>query len=142
MSQDIVMVENYIAGAFTPPSTVQYLDVENPADMKTIGKVGVSNAKDVDAAVAAAKAAFPAWSGTTIKARAAIVSVLYSLTVSGYIVRCVSCLYYHFVLMNILLFTIITTSDDEIPRLGSGACSRIGRAHCQGERKEHYRSIG
>jgi acyl-CoA reductase-like NAD-dependent aldehyde dehydrogenase len=39
-----------------------------------IGRVGVSNAADVDLAVSVAKDALPAWSTLTMKARAAIVS--------------------------------------------------------------------
>jgi acyl-CoA reductase-like NAD-dependent aldehyde dehydrogenase len=71
---DITQVHNYIGGKFVPPSSGAYLDVENPATLETIGKVYISTAKDVDLAVSTAKAAFPAWSSLTIKARAAMVS--------------------------------------------------------------------
>jgi hypothetical protein len=70
----IVTVDNYIGGKFVAPSSGEYLNVVNPSTMQTIGRVGVSNSVDVDEAVAMAKAAFPAWSRLTIKARAAIVS--------------------------------------------------------------------
>ena len=72
----VTVVDNYIGGKFAQPSSGEYLDVENPADGHVIGKCGVSNKDDVDTAVAAAEAAFPAWSAMTIKARAAIVSSL------------------------------------------------------------------
>ena len=75
MNGNTVTVDNYIDGKFVVPSTNEYLDVANPADLNVIGKVGVSSSKDVDDAVAAAAAAFPAWSSLTIKARATIVSV-------------------------------------------------------------------
>lgn len=74
MNGNVVTVDNYIGGKFLPPSTQEYLDVSNPADFHTIGKVGISNTKDVADAVDTAAAAFPAWSSKTIKARAAIVS--------------------------------------------------------------------
>jgi acyl-CoA reductase-like NAD-dependent aldehyde dehydrogenase len=71
---DITQVHNYIGGKFVPSSSGEFLDVESPATLATIGKVGVSNAKDVDLAVSTAQAAFPAWSSLTVKARAAMVS--------------------------------------------------------------------
>lgn len=73
MNGNVVTVDNYIAGAFVPPSTGSYLDVADPADNHTVGKVGISNTADVNDAVAAAEAAFASWSSKTIKARAAIV---------------------------------------------------------------------
>lgn len=73
---DTTEVHNYIGGKFVPPSSGEFLDVENPANLATIGKVGISNTKDVDLAVSTAKAAFPAWSSLTIKARAAMVSIV------------------------------------------------------------------
>jgi len=66
-------VDNYIAGSRSPPSTGEYLNVINPANFQVEGRVAVSNTKDVQDAVAAAEAAFPAWSSRTIKARAAMV---------------------------------------------------------------------
>lgn len=72
-------VDNYIAGSHTPPSSGEYLDVVNPADHTVEGRVGISNIKDVQDAVAAAEAAFPAWSSRTIKARAALVRFQYTL---------------------------------------------------------------
>lgn len=75
----MITVDNYISGKFVAPSTGEYLDVLNPADSKTIGKVGLSCAKDVDEAVDAAEAAFPAWSSLTIKARAAIMMRFHAL---------------------------------------------------------------
>lgn len=73
MNGNIVTVDNYVAGKFVPPSTGDYLDVVDPADFHTVGKVGISNTADVNEAVSAAEAALPSWSSKTIKARAAIV---------------------------------------------------------------------
>ena len=67
------VIDNYIAGSHSPPSSGEYLDVINPATFQVVGRVAISNTKDVQDAVAAAEAAFPAWSGKTIKARAAMV---------------------------------------------------------------------
>jgi acyl-CoA reductase-like NAD-dependent aldehyde dehydrogenase len=74
MNGDVVTVDNYIGGTFVAPSAGEYLDVTNPANLHTVGKVGISKSDDVMAAVTAAEAAFPAWSRLTIKARASIVS--------------------------------------------------------------------
>ena len=48
------------------------MDVENPRHGAVMGRVAMGEAVDVDAAVAAAKAAFPAWRDTPPKARALI----------------------------------------------------------------------
>ena len=66
-------VDNYIAGSQSPPSSGEYLDVVNPATFQVVGRVAISSTRDVQDAVAAAEAAFPAWSSKTIKARAAMV---------------------------------------------------------------------
>ncbi|HSP17302.1 MAG TPA: CoA-acylating methylmalonate-semialdehyde dehydrogenase [Thermoanaerobaculia bacterium] len=62
-------VRNYIGGQFVDGNGVQYLDVTNPADGSVISRVPLSGSSDVDRAVQAARKAFPAWSGTTIKDR-------------------------------------------------------------------------
>lgn len=72
-------IHNYINAEYVPPETGKYHPVENPATGDTIGQVGVSSAKDVDDAVKAAEAAFPAWSKLTVKARAAIMMKFHTL---------------------------------------------------------------
>jgi aldehyde dehydrogenase (NAD+) len=52
---------HFIAGAFTKPSTTM-IDVMNPANGALLARVSQGSAADVDAAVKAARAAFPAWS--------------------------------------------------------------------------------
>ena len=61
-------VRNYIGGAFVD-ADADHLDVFNPADGRVISRVPLSAYADVDRAVAAAKAAFPAWSARPIKER-------------------------------------------------------------------------
>lgn len=62
-------VQNYINGQFVDASTNRSLDVISPVDGNKLSTVPLSGSKDLDAAVKAAKAAFPAWSRTPIKER-------------------------------------------------------------------------
>lgn len=55
---------NFIGGKFAPPAGGQYFDDINPATEEVIAEVPDSDAADVDRAVDAARAAFPAWSRT------------------------------------------------------------------------------
>ena len=61
-------VRNYIGGAFVD-ADADHLDVFNPANGRVISRVPLSAYADVDRAVAAAEAAFPAWSAIPIKER-------------------------------------------------------------------------
>jgi malonate-semialdehyde dehydrogenase (acetylating)/methylmalonate-semialdehyde dehydrogenase len=63
-------VKNYVGGEWTLSSSKEWVPVTNPATGDKIGDVPVGNAADVDAAVAAAKKAFPAWSQTPPAQRA------------------------------------------------------------------------
>jgi malonate-semialdehyde dehydrogenase (acetylating)/methylmalonate-semialdehyde dehydrogenase len=78
-----IQVNNFINNLMVPPSSGQYLNVENPCDLTVCAEVAVSNAADVAAATAAASAAFPAWSGLTMKARAAIMMNFHHLIKSN-----------------------------------------------------------
>ena len=55
------LLGNYIGGSWVPSVSTSELDVTNPADGKVLARVPLSVADDVDAAVRAARAAFPAW---------------------------------------------------------------------------------
>ncbi|MCA0043803.1 aldehyde dehydrogenase family protein [Celeribacter litoreus] len=55
----------YIDGAWLPSKGGTFADVINPATEEVFAEVAMGTAADVDAAVAAAKAAFPAFSRTT-----------------------------------------------------------------------------
>ena len=58
----IMNIRNYIDGAFSDPVGGQFLDNIDPSTGNAYGLIPRSQAADVDLAVAAAKAAFPAWS--------------------------------------------------------------------------------
>ncbi len=62
--------DNFIAGEFRAPQSSEYLPVLSPYTGKGIGEVALSNASDIEAVVAAAHAAFPAWRATPSKERA------------------------------------------------------------------------
>jgi aminomuconate-semialdehyde/2-hydroxymuconate-6-semialdehyde dehydrogenase len=53
---------NFIGGAFVPPHSGEYFDDINPATADVIATIPDSEERDVDDAVRAGKAAFPAWS--------------------------------------------------------------------------------
>jgi malonate-semialdehyde dehydrogenase (acetylating) / methylmalonate-semialdehyde dehydrogenase len=55
------LLGNYINGDWRPAVTAEQLDVTNPATGELLARVPLSGAADVDAAVAAARAALPAW---------------------------------------------------------------------------------
>ena len=64
------VLENFIHGSWTRSSSTTLLDVKNPATGAVLARVPLSTAGDVDAAVQAAQAAFPAWSNTPAVQRA------------------------------------------------------------------------
>ncbi len=57
-------ITHYIGGARSAGTSPRAQDVTNPATGAITGRVSLANAADVDAAVAAAQAAFPAWADT------------------------------------------------------------------------------
>ena len=59
---DVSTIENYVNGQRVAPSSDRTQNVYNPATGKNTSIVTMSTAADVDAAVEAASAAFPAWS--------------------------------------------------------------------------------
>lgn len=61
-------VRNYVGGTFVT-SDVPVTDVYDPSDGTLISKVPMSSAREVDAAVESAEAAFPGWAATPIKER-------------------------------------------------------------------------
>jgi len=62
-------LENYIGGNLIAPLDGRFIDNINPATGEVYGQVPDSNEKDVDAAVQAAKTAFPIWSTTPVEVR-------------------------------------------------------------------------
>ena len=62
-------IRNYINGAFSDPVGGQFLDNIDPSTGNAYGLIPRSQAADVDLAIAAAKAAFPAWSSLSAAER-------------------------------------------------------------------------
>ena len=73
---DVQTLDNFIGGRWVKARTTEYFDVHNPAVGEVIGRTPLSTRADVDAAVDAARAAFPAWRDTPVNQRA---QVLYKL---------------------------------------------------------------
>ncbi|MEE1752482.1 aldehyde dehydrogenase family protein [Streptomyces sp. SP18CS02] len=66
----------YIGGAWRPAAGAGTIAVVNPANEQVIAHVPAGTAEDVDAAVRAARAAFPAWAATPPAERAARLAAL------------------------------------------------------------------
>lgn len=62
-------MQNFINGRFTDIDSTRLLTITSPTDGRELALMPCSTAADLDAAVNAAKAAFPAWSQTPIKER-------------------------------------------------------------------------
>lgn len=62
----------YIDGAWVDPAELKTVDVINPATEDVIGQVAMGSSADVDRAVAAARAAFPAFAATSREDRMAL----------------------------------------------------------------------
>ena len=63
-------LNHWIAGAESPPASDRWLDVFDPATAQPFARVAAGDANDVDRAVSAATAAFPAWSALPNSERA------------------------------------------------------------------------
>jgi aldehyde dehydrogenase (NAD+) len=62
--------QNFIAGAWSAPASGEYFENRNPADTRDlIGRFPLSNAADVDRAVASAQRGFESWRRTPAPAR-------------------------------------------------------------------------
>ena len=64
------LLDNYVAGRWTPATGDDALDVTNPATGETLARVPLSAAADLDAAVSAARAALPEWRAVSAIGRA------------------------------------------------------------------------
>jgi malonate-semialdehyde dehydrogenase (acetylating)/methylmalonate-semialdehyde dehydrogenase len=71
-----VTARNWIGGQWRDAHSGNSIEVVNPRHGKEMGEVVWSDQADIDAAVAAAKAAFPGWKATPLKER---VQVMYRL---------------------------------------------------------------
>jgi aminomuconate-semialdehyde/2-hydroxymuconate-6-semialdehyde dehydrogenase len=72
-------IANYIGGLLQPPIGNKYIPNFNPATGEVYSHTPDSDANDVEAAVAAAKAAFPAWSVTSTEDRFKILNKIAQL---------------------------------------------------------------
>ncbi|MFE1801663.1 aldehyde dehydrogenase family protein [Streptomyces sp. NPDC059517] len=72
----------YIDGAWRPAAGTDTIAVVNPADEQLIAHVPAGTIEDVDAAVRAARAAFPAWAATPPTERAARIAALRDVLVA------------------------------------------------------------
>jgi aminomuconate-semialdehyde/2-hydroxymuconate-6-semialdehyde dehydrogenase len=72
-------LENYIGGNFVAPINNQYLDCINPATAEVFSQIPDSNEADVQAAVDAAKKAFPLWSVRPVEERFKILNKIAEL---------------------------------------------------------------
>ncbi len=70
VAASVEVLENYVGGRWTPSQTTSFADVHNPARGEVIAKAPLSTRADLDAAVAAAARAFPAWRDTPVVVRA------------------------------------------------------------------------
>jgi aminomuconate-semialdehyde/2-hydroxymuconate-6-semialdehyde dehydrogenase len=70
---------NFINGVFAPPRSGEYFDDINPATAEVIAQIPDSDGRDIDDAVGAAKAAFPAWSRTPAAERSNVLLKLADL---------------------------------------------------------------
>ena len=67
---DAPLLRNFIGGSWVAAAAAEQVEVRNPARGVLLAKTPLSTAKDVDAAVRAASAAYPAWSETPPVVRA------------------------------------------------------------------------
>ncbi|MBA0050593.1 aldehyde dehydrogenase family protein [Streptomyces sp. AJS327] len=67
----------YIDGEWRPATSTDTIEDRNPADGTLLGTVPAGGPADVDAAVAAARAAFPGWAATPPSRRAELLAALH-----------------------------------------------------------------
>ena len=69
----------YINGKWTPPSIPKDLEVINPSNEEAFAVISLGGSADTNAAVQAARQAFPAWSKTTKDDRIVLLEKLYEI---------------------------------------------------------------
>ncbi len=63
------ITKHFINGDFVESHGIAVAEVHNPTNNEPIGRVTMGDAIDAERAIAAAKAAFPGWSRTTLDER-------------------------------------------------------------------------
>ena len=79
VNSELVGIDSWIGGEVRATTSGRSGMVWNPATGKPLARVNFATAEDVDAAVAAAKAAFPAWRATSLSQRSEILFKLRTL---------------------------------------------------------------
>ena len=74
--------EFYINGQWVAPSSPRNMDVINPSNEEVCAVISLGDQADTDAAVAAARNAFPGWSQTPLEERIALLEKLLEIYVS------------------------------------------------------------
>jgi len=74
----------YINGEFVTPHGTERFDLFNPATARVMGQVRLADAVDAERAIAAAKAAFPAWSQTRKQERIAALQRMQAAVAARY----------------------------------------------------------
>jgi len=72
----------YINGEFVTPHGTELFELFNPATEEVIGTVRLADVEDTQRAIAAAKAAFPAWSRTTKAQRITVLKRMHAAVVA------------------------------------------------------------
>ena len=67
---NVRLLDNYVAGKWTPATSSEQLPVTNPATGEVLARVPLSSTADLDAAVVAAREALPAWRAVSVIERA------------------------------------------------------------------------
>jgi len=75
-TRDVPVLKNYIGGRWVPAQTSGRVDVTNPASGELLADVPLSGRDDVEAAVAAARAALPDWSARAVGERTQFIYAL------------------------------------------------------------------
>ena len=73
---EVIKLRPYINGQYVESKTEKYTDAYNPSTGEVVAKVPCCTQEEVEMAIAAAKAAFPAWSATPVIKR---VQILYKV---------------------------------------------------------------
>lgn len=66
----------YIGGEWVEPAVARFLDVENPATERVVGRISAGSEIDVDRAARAARHAFSTWSQSTIAERLDLIEAI------------------------------------------------------------------
>ena len=77
--QAVRRLKNYVNGRWVDPRDHRYIDVENPSTGETIAQSPLSTKEETDQAIAAAKAAWPAWAATPVARRCEMLFALAEL---------------------------------------------------------------